>query len=205
MPALQSVEVSLRQLVSSRSLLSFPPTGVLPGVAFPPVGPVGLGSPPSRSAGSARGPAVLCATTTASSPSCTASLGAGDAIPGLLPLFVVRCRLVDGWKPHVRARTLVHPVPLVFRESVTRRQLALPRSRVTPWMTCPALRPRWCLEHSPSPTQDYGLPATAHRRLSPRCCCRYPCGPRLYQFRGSITRPITSLPLAPHLRYRLST
>src|SRR4029453_12176780 len=47
---LQSVEVALRQLVSSRSLLSLPPTDVLPGVAFPPVGPVGLGSPPSRSA-----------------------------------------------------------------------------------------------------------------------------------------------------------
>ena len=48
MPALQAVEVSLRQLVSSKSLLSSPPTVVLPGVAFPAVGPVGLSSPLSR-------------------------------------------------------------------------------------------------------------------------------------------------------------
>jgi hypothetical protein len=31
------------------------------------------------------------------------------------------------------------------------------------------------------------------------------CGPQLYQFRGSITRPATSLPLAPRLHYWLST
>ena len=33
----------------------------------------------------------------------------------------------------------------------------------------------------------------------------YPCGPRLYLFRGSITRPVTLLPLAPHLHDCLST
>ena len=80
-----------------------------------------------------------------------------------------------------------------------------PKFSSDPLMTCPALGPPWCPKHSPERTQDYGLPARASRRLSPRCCCRYPCGPRLYQFRGSITRPITSLPLAPHLRYWLST
>jgi len=195
----------LRQLVSSRSLLSSPPTVVLPGVAFPTVGPVGLGSPPSRSMGCAREPSVLCFTTTASSPSRTASLGAGDAIPGLLPIFVFRCRLADGWKPPVRARALVHPVPLLFREIVTRRLLALPSSRVTPLMTCLALRPRWCPGHSPWRAWDCSLPAHASRRLSPRFCSGYPRGPRLYQFRGSITRPITSLPLAPHLHRWLST
>ena len=32
--------------------------------------------------------------------------------------------------------------------------------------TCPALRPRWCPEHSPWRIQDCCLPATAYRRLS---------------------------------------
>jgi hypothetical protein len=160
----------LRPLVRSPSLLSCPPTAVLPGVAFPPVGPLGRGSPPSRPAGWPRRPAGLCSTTTASRPSRPPSLGARGAIPGLLPPFVSRLRLADGWKPPVRARALGHPVPLVFRDIVSRRLLALPRSRVPPLMTCPALRPRWCPGPSPSRPQDGGLPAPASRRLSPPSC-----------------------------------
>ena len=45
------------------------------------------------------------------------------------------------------ARAFGHPVPQSGYE--TRRQLALPRSRVPPVETCPALRPRWCPGHSP--------------------------------------------------------
>jgi hypothetical protein len=52
--------------------------------------------------------------------------------------------------------------------TTTRRAVALPRSRVTPLNACPALRPRWCPQHSPSRVQDCGLPAHASRRLSPR-------------------------------------
>ena len=144
MPALPGVAGALRQSVSSRSLLSSPPTVVLPGVAFPAVGPVGLGSPPFRFVGCAHQPSVLCSTTTARRPSRPASLGAGGAIPGRLPPFVSRLRLADGRKPHVRARALGHPVPLLFREIVSRRRLALPRARVPPLMTGPALRPRGC-------------------------------------------------------------
>ena len=33
---------------------------------------------------------------------------------------------------------------LPYAVSLTRRQLALPGSWVTPLSTCPALRPRWC-------------------------------------------------------------
>ena len=39
------------------------------------------------------------------------------------------------------ARACGHPVPQ--SGDATRRQVALPRSRVTPLQTCPALRPRW--------------------------------------------------------------
>jgi hypothetical protein len=77
--------------------------------------------------------------------------------------------------------------------------VALPRSRVTPLLTCPALRPRWCPAHSPWRTQDCGLPAHGNRRLSPPCCGGSPRGPRLDLWRGSLTRPVTSLPCAPHL------
>ena len=40
------------------------------------------------------------------------------------------------------ARAFGHPVPP--SGYVTRRQVALPSSRVTPMVACPALRPRWC-------------------------------------------------------------
>ena len=61
------------------------------------------------------------------------------------------------------------PGPLVTRSPnpgmSSRRQVALPSSRVPPVKTCPALRPRWCPAHSPSRTQDCCLPAHANRRL----------------------------------------
>jgi hypothetical protein len=87
------------------------------------------------------------------------------------------------WSPR-RARCLVEaprqrqgfwspglPIPGIS----SRRQMALPSSRVPPVKTCPALRPRWCPVHSPSRTQDCCLPATGNRRLSSLYCLeRYP-------------------------------
>jgi hypothetical protein len=43
--------------------------------------------------------------------------------------------------------------------------MVLPRSRVPPLKTCPALRPRWCPVPSPYRVQDYCLPVRANRRL----------------------------------------
>jgi hypothetical protein len=65
-PALLFAGVAWTQVVSSRSRPSFPPVVVLPGFAFPAVGPLGLGSPPSQSA--PRRLSVLCSTKTASQP-----------------------------------------------------------------------------------------------------------------------------------------
>jgi hypothetical protein len=45
--------------------------------------------------------------------------------------------------------------------------MALPRSRVTPVDTCPALRPRWSPLYSPLRIWDCCLPVTRDRRLSP--------------------------------------
>ena len=71
--------VAWRRLVSPASLPEVLPENVLPGVAFPPVGPWDLGSPPSRPGAHRSQPAVLCAAKTAKSPS------RGRAVLPLLP------------------------------------------------------------------------------------------------------------------------
>ncbi len=48
----------------------------------------------------------------------------------------------------------------------SRRQMALPSSRVPPMQTCPALRPRWCPAHSPYCAQNCCLPMPGNCRLS---------------------------------------
>src|SRR2546425_5865841 len=130
----------------------------MPGVAFPPVGPVGLSSPPSP---------VLCSAQTTPCPSQDTSLVARVPIPCLL-LCVrgVPLGLVVWSKPPDHARALGHPVPQ--SGSLPRRHVALPSSRAPPMHACPALRPRWCPDHSPLRLQDCCLPATGNRRLSPR-------------------------------------
>jgi hypothetical protein len=74
--------------------------------------------------------------------------------------------LVVWAKPPGRARAVGRPVPLAGK--VPRRPLALPRSRVTPVDVCPAFRPRGCPAPSPYRAQACCLPATGHRRRSPR-------------------------------------
>src|SRR5499426_1428741 len=101
----------------------------MPGVAFPPVGPLGLSSPPSP---------VLCSAKTA-----TLSVSRRFTCrsrPDTLPASV------RSWYPP-RARGLVEAPrprqglwsPGPHSGNVTRRQVALPSSRVTPVKTCPAL------------------------------------------------------------------
>jgi hypothetical protein len=136
----------------------------MPGVAFPPVGPVGRGSPPSP---------VLCAAKTTPCPSRVASLVARFPIPRLLHgVRGVLLGLVAWVKLPGHARAFGHPVPQ--SGSCARRQVVLPSSRATPVKTCPALRPRWCPAHLPYRTQDCCLPALANRRLLPRYHCGYP-------------------------------
>jgi hypothetical protein len=132
----------------------------MPGGAFPPVGPVGRGSPPSP---------VLCAATTTPCPSRVASLLARFPIPRLLHgVRGVLIGLVAWGKLPGHARAFGHPVPQ--SGSGARRQVVLPSSRATPVKTCPALRPRWCPAYSPSHPQDCCLPATGNRRPSSLYC-----------------------------------
>ena len=128
----------------------------LPDVAFPPGGRLGLPSPRAPGIGDA---------TTATCPSQGPSLVARSPIPCLLPSVCgLPAGLVAWSKRPAHARACGHPVPP--SGAITRSPMALPRSRVPPVQTCPALRPRWCPAHSPKRTQDYCLPATGNRRLT---------------------------------------
>ena len=136
----------------------------MPGGALPPVGPMGHGSPLSP---------VLCTAKTTPCPSRVASLVARFPIPCLLhDVCGVPSGLMPWVQPPGHARACGHPVP--HSGNYARKQVVLPRARVTPVQTCPALRPRWCPVHLPYRTQDCCLPAHAHRRLLPRYGYGYP-------------------------------
>jgi len=130
----------------------------MPGFTFPPVGRLGLTSPPSP---------VLCSAKTACLP--VLEHFACRSYPNTL------CALLGSWCPR-RAHVLVQatmtrqglwsPGP-PFREC-TRKQVALPSSRVPPMNACPVLRPRWCPGHLPCRALDCGLPVLGNRRLSPQ-------------------------------------
>jgi hypothetical protein len=156
--------------VSPESLPEVLPENVMPGVAFPPVGPWDIGSPPPRPGAHRSQPAVLCSAQTATGPS------RGRSVLPLLPRYLgARLWLCVPWSRQARVRggrllstpgvfpaTVGTPTPDVTHGD----HVALPRSRVTPLNACPALSPRWCPAHSPWRIQDCCLPVTAHRRLS---------------------------------------
>ena len=148
-------------------------------------------------------PSVLCSAKTANCPSRVASLFAGFPIPCLLPEFVssVSGSLTDGSCPSTPG-ALFSRFPY-SSGALTRRQVALPSSRATPMDTCPVHRPRWSPDPLPSRGQDCGLPFLAERRLY--SSVRYPYGPRLLDFRGSITRPVSSLHPASYTPLRRCT
>ena len=93
----------MTRLVSAKSLSCVCPLQALPDVAFPPVGRLGLTSPPSS---------VLCDATTATCPSRVLRLSLASPIPCVL---LVVCGLPAGlvaWsKRPDHARAFGHPVP----------------------------------------------------------------------------------------------
>jgi len=89
---------------------------------------------------------------------------------------------------------------------LTRRELALPSSRVSPLTTCSALRrPRWYPAVSPYRQQGCCLPLAPECRRSPRLQRGLSSGPPLYSFRSSMTQPVVSLPPAPYSPLRRCT
>ena len=138
-------------MVSAKSLSCVGPLPALPDVAFPPVGRLGLTSPPSP---------VLYAATTALCPSRVASLVARFPIPCVLPCVCgVPCGLVSWWQPLEHARAFGHPVPhsgLLIKE--TGGSPKFPSS------------PSEDLPRSQTPVGSWGL-AIPHPGLLPSSAC----------------------------------
>jgi hypothetical protein len=162
----------------------------MPGVAFPPVGPVGLSSPPSQ---------VLCSAKTAPPP--LSGHFAWRSRPDTLPVSV------RSWCP-ARARDLVEtPRPRQglwspgspFRECDKETDGSptfpsypcadMPRSE-TPVVSCVLALPHPGL----LPSGHWTPSAYLSVWPSELSCC-----PRLYPFRGSITRPASSFHPAPYV------
>ena len=129
-------------------------------------------------------------------PSRGASLLARFPIPGRLPAVRgVPCGRMPWVQPPGHARACGPPVPPSGHGA--RRPVVLPRSRVAPGTTCPALSPRWSPAHAPlSPTGLWPAGAGTPSALA-SLCLRLSCGPRLSLVRGSMTRPASSLAPAP--------
>jgi hypothetical protein len=133
----------------------------MPGVAFPPVGPVGLSSPPSQ---------VLCSAQTALARLRTLRLSLAPPYLACFCAFVVS--LWGSWSGRNPQTT---PGPWVTRSphlGVWQGDTWLSHVPELPLWRRPALRPRWCPERSPSRLQDCCLPATGNRRLSPHTTWR---------------------------------
>jgi hypothetical protein len=145
---------------------------------------LGLTSPPSQ---------VLCSATTAICPSQWSMLPLDHRYLvcslSSCPLFKLVRRF--GASP-------LAPGPLVTRFAssggLTRKQMALPSSQVTSLSSCPALRPRWC------PAVGLALASPGLLPSASMTASAFPVDPltaifrpRLYKFRGSITRPAEGL------------
>jgi hypothetical protein len=96
---------------------------------------------------------------------------------------------------------LGHPVRLfrvVYKETNGSPKFPGYPFKLMPRSSTPVVSSALALTHSGL------LPSTQMTASAfPPDCCGYPCGPQLYKFRGSITRPVLSLALASDFRYRL--
>ena len=134
----------------------------MPGFSFPSVGPLGLGSPPSRPSN---------------------RFGHRYYDPLRLPLLrlrSLRVSLVPGYLAFSRFRSSRFPgggdhpsapghfcIPVCPPGALRKEMTVLSSSQATPVCTCPARRPRWCPLDSPYRLQNCCLPSIRQRRLSP--------------------------------------
>ena len=136
----------------------------MPGFSFPPVGPLGLGSPPSRPSPSGR---------RYYDPLRLPLHHLGSLRFALDPRYLARTRSFVSLSARRRARCRPSRrlAAFVFRlalPGLRRKELAaLSSSQTTPVRTCPARGLRWCPLDSPWRLQDSCLPAQPYRRLSP--------------------------------------
>ena len=136
--------------MSPESLPEVLPENVMPGVAFPPVGSVGRGSPPSP---------VLGAAKTTPCPSRVASLDVRCPIPRLLHgVRGVPLGLMAWVKPPGHARAFGRPVPQSGNDA--RRQAVLPTFPSDPSEDMP---------RSQTPVVSCALACIAPRMVAFRC------------------------------------
>ena len=161
----------------------------MPGVAFPPVGPVGLGSPPSS---------VLCVAQTAILP--VSGRVARRSRPDTLPASAR-----SGYPLRAHARVEAPDHARAFGRPVPQSGNMVKERGGSP--TFPSY-PSVCMPRSQTPVVSWAL-AIPRPGLLPSGACTpsaflsVPPGeisfcPRLYTFRGSITRPASSLPPASY-------
>jgi len=168
----------------------------MPGFAFPTVGPLGLGSPPSRSASMPTIGTMLRY-------DCQLPFSgrfAFRSLPDTLPVlsFCVPSPARGQARTTISAPGL-YSIPVDLSGIPARRPSALPSSRVTPVNACPARGPRWCpvciaLTHP-------GLLPSATKTASafpPVSVGGHPGDHNYSRFRGSVTRPALSLPPASY-------
>ena len=164
----------------------------MPGFAFPAVGPVGLGSPPFRSAPPGA-PSVLCSAKTAAAPSRVASLRFTLASRYLAcstySLATRRKRPGGAW-------SLVPPVDQPGRWQGERRLSQVPELPL--WIHALRSDPGGVSGARQGAPVDCCLPHGGMASALPRPRRGYPIGPQPCVFRGSITRPASSLHPAPH-------
>ncbi len=144
----------------------------MPGFTFPSVGPLDLGSPPSRPSN--------CSGHRYYDPLRLPLLHLGSLRITLDPRYLALSRFRShrlpggGDHPSAPGRSCI-PVCL---PGIRRKEMAvLSSSQTTLMCTCPALGPRWCPFNSPLRFQDCCLPSHEERRLSP-LALGYPFGPR---------------------------
>jgi hypothetical protein len=170
--------------VSSMSLPCFRPADALPDGAFPPVGRLGLTSPPSL---------VLCAATTVTSPSRRASLVArrSDTLRASVRSWCPRRARDPGGSPMSRQGFWSPGPPFRVCHKETGGSPKFPSS------------PSEDMPRSQTPVVSWAL-AIPHPGLLHSGACKpsaflsvlpgeLSSCPRLYTFRGSITRPVSSL------------
>jgi hypothetical protein len=135
----------------------------MPGVSFPPVGPLGLGSPPCQPSN---------------------YLGHRYYDPLRLPLLRLgslrfsldsrylalshfRSSLTFRGEEFTRQRLASFVYRFAYPGALRKEMAVLSSSQATPMCTCPARRLRWCPLDSPCRLQDYCLPLHQERQLSP--------------------------------------
>ena len=144
-------------------------------------------------------PSVLCLAKTAACPSRVASLLARFPIPGLLPSFRVPRGSPAGGSSPPTPGLLANRSPVPVSGSGNKRLSPVPELPL--WTHAPPSDPGGVLSTSPfiawagllpsGQSKPSAFPLDFDERLST-------LGPRLYLFRGSITRPASSLHPASH-------